>query len=139
MSCQCQHPGFCERHHLVMTPTQHARCQAGTFRDRQKPAESPPRLVEMGLSFMVIAARHAAGGFKLVPLKLAEERHALCKSCEHYDAAKDQCNVCGCPLKRKTTWAVARCPLKQPKWGEWKAGEFAEPAARPTAKPPENA
>lgn len=47
-------------------------------------------------------------------------RYNICLSCEHFNALKNQCNICGCYLSRKKqflnklAWADQKCP--ENKW-----------------------
>lgn len=52
-----------------------------------------------------------------VPDSVAEERFAVCNSCEHLYHLTHTCKKCGCFMKLKTTLAKASCPID--KWGKW--------------------
>jgi hypothetical protein len=45
---------------------------------------------------------------------LAAYRLEICKGCEFYRAATNQCKKCGCFMKLKTTLENAKCPI-----GKW--------------------
>lgn len=45
----------------------------------------------------------------------AKKRHNICKSCDKYRKALDQCKVCGCIMTLKTKLDNATCPIG--KWG----------------------
>lgn len=45
---------------------------------------------------------------------ISEERLAICRQCEHYDASYRKCLKCGCFMEYKTLLPWAECPLH--KW-----------------------
>ena len=46
--------------------------------------------------------------------EVAEERYAICKSCEHFIKLSKQCKKCGCFMNLKTKLEEATCPI-----GKW--------------------
>ena len=46
--------------------------------------------------------------------ELSAYRLEICKACPQYRQATNQCKLCGCFMKLKTTLAQATCPLN--KW-----------------------
>ena len=50
-----------------------------------------------------------------LPLSIARERYAFCKSCEELTPVIRTCKKCNCFMPAKTTLAYAACPLG--KWG----------------------
>lgn len=49
----------------------------------------------------------------------------LCRPCEHFDAQRQTCRLCGCHVRRsgsafanKLKMATERCPARPPKWIE---------------------
>ncbi len=60
-------------------------------------------------------AKHVAAGLPRASDDVIQDRLAICHACEHYD--EGICNVCGCRLDVKTSWADQSCPLDPPKWG----------------------
>lgn len=46
----------------------------------------------------------------------ASKRKDVCKACEQYRRALDQCKVCGCIISIKTRLNDTSCPLG--KWGK---------------------
>ena len=47
-------------------------------------------------------------------LRVTEERHNICRGCEHYFKITDQCKECGCIIKWKTKIYKSKCPI-----GKW--------------------
>lgn len=45
---------------------------------------------------------------------LGQYRLEICKQCDFYRHATNQCKKCGCFMKLKTTLANAKCPI-----GKW--------------------
>jgi predicted metal-binding protein len=45
---------------------------------------------------------------------MAEERFAICKTCEHFSQTTKRCKKCGCIMKLKTKLEEATCPI-----GKW--------------------
>ncbi len=73
--------------------------------------EQTPKAREMAASFAVAAARFAASGFKLSDH--ADERVAVCESCEHMGTDgnwKNRCKLCGCFMKVKAKIKSETCP-----------------------------
>jgi len=54
-----------------------------------------------------------------VPISQAQidERMRICEACELFNHEKQQCSLCSCYMKIKTTLSTASCPLDPPKWG----------------------
>ena len=49
-----------------------------------------------------------------VPLVVARERYAICKSCDEFNNTVKLCKKCGCIMPVKVTVAYASCPI-----GKW--------------------
>jgi hypothetical protein len=87
-------------------------------RDEDRPAL--PGVLVMTANFLKAAARHAAGGFQIVPLEVLQQRQAACMTCPA--RLGDRCSLCGCPLTEgyrgentgKLSWSTEACPL-----GHW--------------------
>ena len=56
----------------------------------------------------------------VAPRSVANERLAICESCDRY-TAKKTCEICQCYMPLKTTMANMKCPID--KWTEWKRGD----------------
>lgn len=52
---------------------------------------------------------------KKVTLTFAEERMAICRSCENFNKKLGACNLCGCLMSDKTKILETACPAN--KWG----------------------
>lgn len=61
-------------------------------------------------------AKRLAKNPSLAPAEVVKERMALCGKCEHYNHNK--CDLCGCVMTLKTTFANMTCPDNPPKWTE---------------------
>jgi hypothetical protein len=62
---------------------------------------------------------HTRNGFQQATFNVMQERRDICATCIKYN--KGRCNVCGCYIKEKTSWAVSECPLG--KWGKSSDGD----------------
>jgi hypothetical protein len=49
-----------------------------------------------------------------VPLTVARERYAICKSCDEFNDTVKLCKQCGCFMPAKSTVAYTSCPI-----GKW--------------------
>lgn len=79
---------------------------------RSKWSPSPPPLAQRAWTFAKALARHVLAGCPQASER--DRRLAICRACEHCDAAKDQCRQCGCRMGVKAAWELERCPL-----GKW--------------------
>ena len=52
-----------------------------------------------------------------VPKSVAEERYALCKSCEYFFKGPNICRKCGCGMGLKVTLPHSYCPVN--KWKKY--------------------
>ena len=75
-----------------------------------------PSIISQIRSASTAAIDFVKSGFKMVDEEEVERRHNICKSCEHYNAPENRCNVCGCYLKLKQRLESSHCPLPVPKW-----------------------
>ena len=48
--------------------------------------------------------------------KLSNYRVLTCLACKYYDADKDECLICGCPVEVKASWSTEVCPKN--KWNK---------------------
>lgn len=86
----------------------------------QAVATSEPGILSKAARWAASTTAHAAAGFKPVSAEVRAARRAVCDGCEHRDAEKDTCKICGCPL---TGWILGdklgrpseKCPVD--KWG----------------------
>ena len=46
----------------------------------------------------------------------SEEKLELCRKCEHFKSATQQCKLCGCFMPLKTLIPGMHCPADPPKW-----------------------
>tara|TARA_R110000744_G_scaffold36130_6_gene83544 strand:- start:1047 stop:1283 length:237 start_codon:yes stop_codon:yes gene_type:complete len=65
-------------------------------------------------NFTLAAAKFAAGGFIKSPKEVYDSRVLTCLACKYYDADKDECKICGCPIETKAAWSTESCPKN--KW-----------------------
>ena len=72
---------------------------------------SSPQLVQ---NFAKEGVRWLKAGMPILPQEVAQERLAICKSCEFY--VGERCSKCGCQMRVKTTLATSACPIG--KWGQ---------------------
>lgn len=84
------------------------------------PPAYPPILAMAGTG-IAAAGRAAAAFVRREPVFVLEpeyeRRLAICRSCEHFDAAQARCRLCGCYARVKLSLLAERCPLDPPKWG----------------------
>ena len=81
--------------------------------------ESDPEsmsVTDQAQSFFSSMYNHMATGFQSVDKAIKKQRLSICKECEHFSEKNSKCNLCGCFLKIKTSWASEECPI-----GLWKA------------------
>lgn len=60
--------------------------------------------------------QHVAGGMRLVPREVFEERIRTCEACPHFDKGPRKCKICGCFMDLKASWADQQCPDDPPRW-----------------------
>ena len=77
---------------------------------------SKPGKLKKLSNFTLAAAKFAAGGFIKSSKELYDERVLTCLACKYYDANKDECLVCGCPVEVKASWITESCPKN--KWNK---------------------
>ena len=53
----------------------------------------------------------------MAPRAIAQERMAMCESCDRFISESKICEICGCYLPLKTAAANMKCPID--KWEEW--------------------
>ena len=73
-----------------------------------------PKKLEKPTNFTLAAAKFAAGGFIKSTKEVYDARVLTCLACKYYDADKDECLVCGCPVEVKASWSTESCPKN--KW-----------------------
>jgi hypothetical protein len=84
------------------------------------PPERPSliqRVVDCGkavVNFTKAATRHVAHGCPKATEEERNRRMALCLACDRYQDGR--CLECQCPIAAKTSWALEKCPLPEPKW-----------------------
>jgi hypothetical protein len=77
-----------------------------------------PSLATQAVSAMGAAARFVGSGFATVDQAEFDRRHAICETCEHFDAAQNRCRECACYLAVKPWSKAERCPE-----GRWEGDE----------------
>lgn len=79
-----------------------------------------PSVARMAWNYTQARAQHWLTGSRKTTKEEYDARMAICRApCEHarIDENKSlRCNVCGCQLEEKLTWADQQCPLPEPKW-----------------------
>ncbi len=96
-----------------------------------------PSFLRKALNYLDETTKWMLAGEPVVSDEIRAFRRAQCQECEHRDAEKDECKVCGCFLHRTTlgdklAMATASCPLPQPKWKAIYTGEDAIEVPFPT-------
>lgn len=76
--------------------------------------EESPSFGHRALAFGKAIVEHAGAGFPATDHETVEGRWVICRSCEHFDAGRTACRVCGCQLQIKIDWAEQKCPI-----GRW--------------------
>ena len=77
--------------------------------------KKPKKLKKLS-NFAIAAAKFAAGGFIKSSKELYDSRVLTCLACKYYDADKDECLICGCPIETKASWSTESCPKN--KWSK---------------------
>lgn len=75
----------------------------------------PPSVFQKIKNFGKAAINHIMEGVPTASPEQQEERLKICGGCQYNKGGT--CQVCGCNLKLKTSWAEQQCPLPVPKWG----------------------
>jgi hypothetical protein len=78
--------------------------------------EQGPSILAQASSFICAVVVHTLDDCRIAPPEVQAERERLCRACPLHDAVRDRCNVCGCNLSLKWTWASSACPLPYPEW-----------------------
>lgn len=76
--------------------------------------ESEPSFLQKAANFGRAITQHVAAGLPQTDDATVSHRLEVCHSCEHFDAARTACKVCGCNMQIKVRWAEQRCPVN--KW-----------------------
>jgi len=130
--CECEEPGYCERHHCFKNYWHHRLCRRqpvvfqqfengellcpGRNGERNDDSASGPGILQRGANFVKATVRHVADGMHKLEDSHVEERLTICRNCEHCDTERMVCRqrACGCLLKLKATWRSEDCPVQ--KW-----------------------
>jgi hypothetical protein len=72
-----------------------------------------PSLFTKGVNFVWAALKHAASGFQRASDEVYKQRISICEACERLNAERE-CELCGCAVDIKASWASQECPLR--KW-----------------------
>ena len=67
------------------------------------------------INFTKSFANYASNGFHNSSKEVQDFRANICKTCENFNSLNTTCNLCGCYLDIKVTWANEKCPID--KWG----------------------
>jgi hypothetical protein len=81
-----------------------------------KPPQEYPSIVTQAGNLAKAVGRFVASGLKRVDEETYQERLAICRTCDQYDAAQKRCRLCGCKTTAKLRMASESCPLLEPKW-----------------------
>jgi hypothetical protein len=130
--CECQNPGWCERHQCLKPSALFHLCRrnrlwfeawetgtrpcAGEPEPNETQAQAGPNLVQRALNLGRAVVRHAANGFAQVDDATYESRLEICRACSSCDLTRMVCReqTCGCYLQTKAKWASEGCVLA--KW-----------------------
>lgn len=142
--CECEQPGWCERHHCWKSPGMHLLCRrqmrqfqaweegrgpclpppadavidVTTADANESPDQQPvrPGLAQRAINFGKAVVRHAVDRGRQVSDSDYESRLTVCRSCSLCDLEKMVCNHpgCGCFLNIKARWHSEKCPID--KW-----------------------
>jgi hypothetical protein len=101
----------------------HEHWRKEMIRMATEPAPQYPPMAQqvqnaLGAAGRAIAAV-ATGHPVLVPDSVYEEREAICRTCDKYDAAQRRCSLCGCKTQVKLRAAQEECPLSVPLWSKY--------------------
>jgi len=138
--CECESPGWCERHQCNKTPHLHQLCQTradyrslwdrltddrgSAFPVGDGSAETFPPIREQFRTYTAALRRWWKAGRPRRPKEEVARIVAICRGCEFYTDGR--CRLCGCPcnesrnvLRNKAKMATEECPLEEPKWTAW--------------------
>jgi len=73
-----------------------------------------PSFIKQLVTFAKAATDHLVAGAPQTNDDEKERRADICDSCNELDREQYRCNVCGCYLKYKISWADQTCPK-----GKW--------------------
>lgn len=73
-----------------------------------------PSFITILTTFAKAATDHIKAGLPQTSDEEKERRAAICESCNELDKEQYRCNICGCYLKYKISWADQKCPKN--KW-----------------------
>ena len=125
--CECNAPGWCERHHCFKVLELMEQCQTSQlWFERWERGEGPclpidqpvvpdqmPGLAQRAINFGTAVIRHVASGLQKVDQATCDTRLARCRQCSSCDTDRMVCRQpgCGCSLNVKAWWASEDCPL----------------------------
>lgn len=132
--CECEKPGWCERHQCLKSPHFHRLCRRNQEyyqlweeglgpcipfpgqEDQTDKRSEEPGLLRKAVNFGIAAVRHVADGGKQVSDETFEARIAVCIVCDSCDRQRMVCREpnCGCYIEKKARWQSEECPL-----GKW--------------------
>ena len=136
--CQCENPGWCERHQRVKSPHTHHLCQTREdyrvawdkmireHRPVRKRVNRPSLVRRVGNWARAISKWRKAGK----PVRSNEEVayifERICRPCNDFDKDRGTCRICGCKLSKskrafanKVRMATETCPV-----GRWPGNEY---------------
>lgn len=79
------------------------------------PQPSPePSFFQRAANFSRAITQHLAAGLPAADEEMVTHRLDVCHVCNHFDAARAACRVCGCNMMIKVRWLEQKCPI-----GRW--------------------
>ena len=75
-----------------------------------------PSLAAQANSALRSATGFVASGLAVASHEEQSRRLSICHACEHYDAERGRCRICGCYLAWKAKIASEHCPDSPPRW-----------------------
>ncbi len=96
----------------IKTPTDKVRmmCKGG----EGCTAQEYPSVFQMGLNAVTALVKDVANGMKRNDTEEIARRYEICKGCDMFDATKNSCFKCGCPMSLKLKMESEHCPI-----GKW--------------------
>lgn len=88
------------------------------------PTSEFPTIMEMAKNLARSAGRTVGalvtGKKAVVPDEIYEQRMAACRGCDHWNAERKRCKLCGCKTNYKLSLAREKCPHPDnPRWLAW--------------------
>lgn len=74
---------------------------------------SEPGFLQKAANFGRAITQHLAAGLPQADEATVAHRLSLCHVCEHFDAERTVCKICGCYLDIKIRWQEQKCPIER--------------------------